>query len=78
MSSESVESVTFDRFEKSPRVTQMKLCESLTVIKNVKREILFERDEPDVIKNTFALRYVCLSYIFFSINKIDWTLSSLI
>ena len=56
MSSESVESVTFDRFEKSPRVTQMKLCESLTVIKNVKREILFERDEPDVIKNTFALR----------------------
>ena len=56
MRSESGESVTFDRFEKSPRVTQMKLCESFTIIKDIKREILFERDEPDVIKNTFALR----------------------
>ena len=50
----NVESV--DRLKKSPRVTQTKLCESLTVTKTVKREILVERDIPDVIENAFALR----------------------
>ena len=52
----NVESVICDRFKKSPRVTQTKLCKSLTVTKTVKREILVERDIPDVTENAFALR----------------------
>ena len=42
--------------KKYPRVTQTKLCESLTVTKTVKREILVEQVIPDVIKNAVVLR----------------------
>ena len=52
----NAESVICDRFKKTPRVTQTKLCESLTVTKIVKREILVERDLPDAIENAVALR----------------------
>ena len=52
----NAESVICDRLKKSPRVTQTKLYESLTVTKTVKREILVERDVPDAIENAVALR----------------------
>ena len=50
------ESVICDRLKKSPSVTQTELFESLTLTKTVKREILVERDVPDVIENAVALR----------------------
>ena len=52
----NAESVICDRLKKSPRVTQRRLCESLTVTKTVKREILVERDVPDATENAIALR----------------------
>ena len=52
----NAESVICDKLKKSPRVTQTKLCASLTLTKTVKREILVERDIPDVIENAVALR----------------------
>ena len=51
----NVESVICDRLKKSPRVTQTKLYESLTVTKTVNSEILVKRDIPDVIENAAAL-----------------------
>ena len=50
------ELVICDRFKKTPRVTQIKLYESLTVTKTVKREILVERDLPNAKENVVALR----------------------
>ena len=52
----NAESVICDRLKKSPWVTQTKLCESLTVTKTVRREILVEQDVPNVIENAVALR----------------------
>ena len=52
----NAESVICDRSKKSPRVTQTKLYESLTVTKTVKREILVEREVTDAIENAVALR----------------------
>ena len=52
----NAESVICDRLKKSPRVTQTKMYESLTVTKTVKREILVEQDVPDAIENAVALR----------------------
>ena len=52
----NAESVICDRLKKSPRVTQTKLDESVTITKTVKREILVERDLPDAIENAAALR----------------------
>ena len=52
----NVESVICERLKISPRVTQTKLNECLTVTNTVKREILVERDIPDVYENTAALR----------------------
>ena len=52
----NAESVTCDRLKKSPRVTQTKLHESLTVTKTVKREILVERYIPDATENAITLR----------------------
>ena len=52
----NVESVICDRLKISPRVTQTKLNECLTVTKTVKREILVERDIPDVLENAVALK----------------------
>ena len=36
------------------------------------------RDLPNAIENDVALRYVCLSYTFFSISKFGYTLASLV
>ena len=52
----NAESVICDRLKKSPRVTQTKLYEFLTVTKTVKREILVERDLPNATENAVALR----------------------
>ena len=52
----NTELVICDRFKKTPRVTQIKLYESLTVTKTVKREILVERDLPNAKENVVALR----------------------
>ena len=52
----NVESVICDRLKISPRVTQTKLNECFTVTKTVKREILVERDIPDVLENAVALK----------------------
>ena len=52
----NAESVICDRLKKSPRDTQTKLYETLTVTKTVKMEILVERDVPDVIENAVALK----------------------
>ena len=52
----NAESVICDRFNKTPRVTQTKLCEFLTVTKTVKREILVEQDLPKAAENAVALR----------------------
>ena len=52
----NAELVICNRLKKSPWVTPTKLYESLTVTKTVKREILVERDIPDVIENAVALR----------------------
>ena len=52
----NAESVICDRLKKSPRVTQSKLYQSLTVTKTATREILVEWEVPDVIKNAVALR----------------------
>ena len=46
----------YDRFKKTPRVTQTKLYESLTATKTVKKETLVERDLPNVTENAVALR----------------------
>ena len=64
----NAESVICDRFKKSPWITKTKLYQSLTVTKTVKREILVERDVPDVIEIALALKLVCLScaYVFIS------------
>ena len=52
----NVESVICDRLKISPRVTQTKLSECLTITKTVKREILVERDIPGVLENAVALK----------------------
>ena len=59
----NVESVICDTIKKSPMLTQTKLYDSLTVTKTVKREILVERDMPDVIENAVALS-VSKLYVF--------------
>ena len=51
----NADSVICDRL-KTPRVTQTKLYESLTVTRTVKRKILVERDLPNAIENAVALR----------------------
>ena len=51
----NAESVICDRLKKSPRVTQTKLYESLTVTKTVKRETLVAWDVPDAIENAVSL-----------------------
>ena len=72
----NAESAICDRLKKSPRVTQTKLYVSLTLTKTVKGEILVERDIPDAVENAIALRKVCLSCMFFLINKLGYTLAS--
>ena len=52
----NIESVICERLKKSPRITQTKLCESLTLTKTAKREILVEQDVQDAIENAVALR----------------------
>ena len=47
--------MTFYRFKKSPRATQTKLYQSLTVAKT---EILVERDAADVIENVVPKLFV--------------------
>ena len=47
-------SVLCDRLEKTLRVTQPKLCKSLTVTKTVKTETLIERHLPNAIENAVA------------------------
>ena len=74
----NAESVICDRLKKSPWVTPTKLYESLSVTKTVKREILVEQDWPNPIENAVALRYVCLSCLFFLINKLGYNLTSLV
>ena len=45
-----------DSKKKTPRVTQTKLYESLTITKTVKREILVELHLPNAKENGVALR----------------------
>ena len=52
----NAELVICDRLKQTPRVTQTKLCESPTVTKTVKREILVERDVPNAKENAVPLR----------------------
>ena len=54
--------------KKTPRVTQTKLYESLTVTKTAKREILVERDLPNTKENAVALSEISMSklYVFLS------------